>query len=226
METAIYIFTGHYGSGKTETAVNFARMLRKDPARKIALIDLDIVNPFFRSADAKAMMEEIGVRLETPVFANTNVDIPALTGVMGALMEDPSYDVILDVGGDDLGAKAVGRYADTIQKRKHFRYFVMNERRPFTRNAEAAALIYDEIDKAACVPCSGIINNTNLLDETTPETILGGIPEVEALCKAKGVPLCYHVVEESLIPTVLEAGQGKITQENIIPLVRTVQRLF
>lgn len=226
METAIYIFTGHYGSGKTETAVNFARMLRKDPARKIALIDLDIVNPFFRSADAKEMMEQIGVRLETPVFANTNVDIPALTGAMGALMEDFSYDVILDVGGDDLGAKAVGRYADTIQKRQHYRYFVMNERRPFTRDAQSASLIYDEIDKAACVPCSGIINNTNLLDETTPEIILDGVGEVEALCKAKGVPLCYHVVEESLIPAVLEAGQGKIDQNQIIPLVRTVQRLF
>ena len=226
METAIYIFTGHYGSGKTETAVNFARMLRKDHARKIALIDLDIVNPFFRSADAKEMMEQIGVRLETPVFANTNVDIPALTGAMGALMEDLSYDVILDVGGDDLGAKAVGRYADTIQKRQHYRYFVMNERRPFTRDAQSASLIYDEIDKAACVPCSGIINNTNLLDETTPEIILGGVGEVEALCKAKNVPLCYHVVEESLIPAVLEAGQGKIAQDQIIPLVRTVQRLF
>lgn len=226
METAIYIFTGHYGSGKTETAVNFARMLRKDPNRKVALIDLDIVNPFFRSADAKEMMEEIGVRLEMPVFANTNVDIPALTGAMGALMEDPSYDVILDVGGDDLGAKAVGRYADTIQKRTHYRYFVMNERRPFTQDATAASRIYDEIEKAAFVSCTGLINNTNLLDETTPEIILNGISEIEALGRMKQVPLCYHVVEENLIPAVLEAGQGKITEDQIIPLVRTVRRLF
>lgn len=226
METAIYIFTGHYGSGKTETAVNFARMLKKDPNRKIALIDLDIVNPFFRSADAKEMMAEIGVRLEAPVFANTNVDIPALTGVMGALMEDPSYDVILDVGGDDLGAKAVGYYADIIMKRPHYRYFVMNERRPFTQDATAASRIYDEIEKASFVPCTGLINNTNLLDETTPDVILSGIGEIEALGAMKHVPLCYHVVEESLIPAVLEAGQGTIGEEQIIPLVRTVQRLF
>ncbi len=226
METAIYIFTGHYGSGKTETAVNFARMLRKDPNRKVALIDLDIVNPFFRSADAKEMMEEIGVRLEVPVFANTNVDIPALTGVMGALMEDSSYDVILDVGGDDLGAKAVGRYADTIMKRRNYRYFVMNERRPFTQDAAAASRIYDEIEKASFVPCTGLINNTNLLDETTPEIVLGGIPEIEALGQLKNVPLCYHVIEESLIPDVLNASEGKIQENQIIPLVRTVRRLF
>lgn len=226
METAIYIFTGHYGSGKTETAVNFARKLRKESDRKIALIDLDIVNPFFRSADARTMMEEIGVRLEAPLFANTNVDIPALTGVMGALMEDLSYDVILDVGGDDLGAKAVGRYADTIRKRTHYRYFVMNERRPFTENAQAASLVYDEIEKASVVPCCGIINNTNLLDETTPETILNGIPEVETLCKMKGVPLCYHVVEESLIPAILARSDSGISEDSIIPLVRTVHRLF
>lgn len=226
METAIYIFTGHYGSGKTETAVNFARMLRKDPNRKVALIDLDIVNPFFRSADAKEMMEEIGVRLEVPVFANTNVDIPALTGVMGALMEDSSYDVILDVGGDDLGAKAVGRYADTIMKRRNYRYFVMNERRPFTQDAAAASRIYDEIEKASFVPCTGLINNTNLLDETTPEIVLGGIPEIEALGQLKKVPLCYHVIEESLIPDVLNASEGKIQENQIIPLVRTVRRLF
>lgn len=226
METAVYIFTGHYGSGKTETAVNFARMLRRDPERKIALIDLDIVNPFFRSADAKEMMAQIGVRLEVPVYANTNVDIPALTGVMGALMEDSSYDVILDVGGDDLGAKAVGRYADTIRKRKHFRYFVMNERRPFTRDAVAAGLIYDEIEKAACVPCGGIINNTNLLDETTPEMIINGGQLVRELCERKHVPLCYHVVEERLIPDVLKAGAGAISEAQIIPLVRTVRRLF
>lgn len=226
METAVYIFTGHYGSGKTETAVNFARMLRRDPERKIALIDLDIVNPFFRSADAKEMMAQIGVRLEVPVYANTNVDIPALTGVMGALMEDSSYDVILDVGGDDLGAKAVGRYADTIRKRKYFRYFVMNERRPFTRDADAAGLIYDEIEKAACVPCSGVINNTNLLDETTPEMIINGGQSVRELCERKHVPLCYHVVEERLIPDVLKAGAGAISEAQIIPLVRTVRRLF
>lgn len=226
MNPAIYIFTGHYGSGKTETAVNFARRLRRETDRKIALIDLDIVNPFFRSADAKQLLDQMGVRLEAPLFANTNVDIPALTGLMGALMEDDAYDVILDVGGDDLGAKAVGRYADVIEQRTHYQYFVMNARRPFTGSAEAAGRIYDEIEKASVVSCCGVINNTNLLEETTPDTILSGLPVIEALCREKQVPLCYHVIEESLIPAVLERGSPQISPDTIIPLVRTVRRLF
>ena len=109
MNTCVYVFTGHYGSGKTETAVNFALKL-KETEKNVALIDLDIVNPFFRSADAAELLEKAGIRVEIPLFANTNVDIPALTGNMAALIRDEEWNVVLDVGGDDLGAKAVGRY--------------------------------------------------------------------------------------------------------------------
>ena len=132
MNTCVYVFTGHYGSGKTETAVNFALKL-KETEKNVALIDLDIVNPFFRSADAAELLEKAGIRVEIPLFANTNVDIPALTGNMAALIRDEEWNVVLDVGGDDLGAKAVGRYSDDIKSRNHVRYFVMNPNRPFTR---------------------------------------------------------------------------------------------
>ena len=113
MDTCVYSFTGHYGSGKTEAAVNFAVKLKRQ-GRNTALIDLDIVNPFFRSADARELLETLGIRTEFPLYANTNVDVPALTGVMGALIRDEAYDVVLDVGGDDLGAKALGRYREDI----------------------------------------------------------------------------------------------------------------
>ena len=149
MDTCVYSFTGHYGSGKTEAAVNFAMKLKRQ-GRNTALIDLDIVNPFFRSADARELLETLGIRTEIPLYANTNVDVPALTGVMGALIRDEAYDVVLDVGGDDLGAKALGRYReDILSRKKHLQFFVMNPNRPFTKDLPSASRIYDEIEAAS-----------------------------------------------------------------------------
>lgn len=224
--SAVYIFTGHYGSGKTETAVNFALALAGRPGSRVGLVDLDIVNPFFRAADARALLEAAGVRVETPLYANTNVDIPALTGSMGALIEDPAYDVVLDVGGDDLGAKAVGRYSEEIRARTHYRFFVINARRPFTETVESASRIYDDVQASACVPCYGIVNNTNLLEETTAQVIADGLPLVQALAERKNVPLCFHAVEERLIPSVLALHNPLLRRDNILAVRRTVRRLF
>lgn len=222
----IYIFTGHYGSGKTETAVNFARMLKERGTKPVALVDLDIVNPFFRSADAKEMLEGMGIRVEVPLYANTNVDIPALTGNMGAVIEDGSYDVILDVGGDDLGAKAVGYYSESILKREHRTFFVVNRRRPFTETAEDAAGIFDEISASALVPVDGIINNTNLLDETTADTVLEGLPLVNRLAEIKNIPVCYHSAPEAVAEEVACKLKGLKGEAPVIPIKRSVRRLF
>ena len=231
--TAVYLFTGHYGSGKTEAAVNFARFLRNrylalDPAgeHKIALLDMDIVNPFFRSADARAFLEALDVRVEVPLYANTNVDMPSLPAIMGALIRDDTYDVIVDVGGDDMGARAVGCYADDILTRRNYRYFVLNRRRPFTETAEAASKIYDEIDAVSKVPCAGIVNNTNLLDETDLSLVREGYAAAAALGKLKGVPVAYSAVPEGSCAELLAAGDPAFTADNVIPLRRTVKQLF
>lgn len=225
MNTCVYAFTGHYGSGKTEAAVNFALKLR-ETHQNVALIDLDIVNPFFRSADATELLQKAGIRVEVPLFANTNVDIPALTGNMAALIRDENWDVVLDVGGDDLGAKAVGRYSDDIMSRKHIRFFVMNPNRPFTKDMDSATKIYEEIEAASGVPCGGIIGNTNLLDETTVDTILNGLPLLEEFSKAKNIPVLYHAVTASVAEELIEKHGDIFNNDNVIKINRTVKRLF
>ncbi|MFR1518765.1 MAG: hypothetical protein ACLSVG_08345 [Clostridia bacterium] len=226
METCVYIFTGHYGSGKTEAAVNFALKL-KAMGKNVALLDLDIVNPFFRSADAREYLEEKGIRVEVPLYANTNVDIPALTGIMGAIIRDESYDVVLDVGGDDLGAKAVGRYSDDILSRKSYRqFFVMNPNRPFTKDLRSASKIYDEIESATQLRCSAIVGNTNLLEETTPEVVLQGLPLLRELAEEKGVPVALHAVTAGAADRLIAEQGALFNENNVIRINRTVKRLF
>lgn len=226
MNSAVYLFVGHYGSGKTEVAINFASMLHRRTGRKTALIDMDIVNPFFRSADARAYLEEQGIRVEVPLYANTNVDIPALTGAMGAVIEDKSYDVIIDVGGDDLGAKAVGRYSEEILGREYFQYFVVNKRRPFTSTPEDACKIFDEVQAETKIVTSGIINNCNLLDETTPELIFEGAEFAREFGRLRNMPVVYNAVPESLVPEVISKNHPLVPEETIIPVTRRVTRLF
>jgi len=228
-EPSVYIFTGHYGSGKTESAVNFARFLRRlDPSstRKIALLDMDTVNPFFRSADAEEFLRANNIRLEAPLYANSNVDMPALPGTMGALIRDPSWDVILDIGGDDMGARAVGCYSEDILARTYERFFVINALRPFTETVQAAGKIFDEIGGAANVPATAIINNTNLLDETEPSMIFRGLKLAEELAASRGLSVAFNMVPEAIVDAVLAENDPRVNAENTIPLERTVKRLF
>ncbi len=222
-EPHLYIFTGHFGSGKTEVSVNFAMELRRQkPDAKIALIDLDIINPFFRSADAKATLENAGIEVEIPLYANTNVDIPALTGKMGALIENTEYDVILDIGGDDLGARAVGYYSEIIKKRAHTIFFVANAFRPFTSTLPAALKIFDEVEASTTLKISGIINNSNLLEHTLPETVSEGLSLIKEIAAARNVPILLHSAMAPLIPELSKI----IPDEELLPMEVYVKLLF
>ncbi len=166
----ITIFTGHFGSGKTEVAVNYA-LQTAESGNKTAIVDLDIVNPFFRTADVRSMLEDKGIKVITPVYANTNVDVPSLPAEINTMFEDRSYNVVLDVGGDDLGARAVSRYKDQIVKEDYVHYFVINTRRPMTRTPEEIERMIREIRTTAGIDVDMLVNNANLLDATTPELL-------------------------------------------------------
>ena len=219
----VYIFTGHFGSGKSEVAINFAMNLKKaHPERKVAMIDLDIINPFFRSADAKTPLENAGITVEIPTCANSNVEGIALTGKMGALIDDEEYDVILDIGGDDLGARAVGYYCDRIARREHIIFFVVNKNRPFTKNKELALKIFDEVEASTRLKINGIINNTNLLEMTDAETVLSGLPLMNEISEAKNIPVMFSAAGRHLCDELKKS----IPEDELLPLDEYVKLLW
>ena len=206
------LFAGHYGSGKTNIAVNYALHLARE-GLAVTVADLDIVNPYFRTADSKKELEAAGVRLILPQFANSNVDLPALPAEAYSLLADKRRYGIMDIGGDDRGAYALGRYVPGIRAEDDYRMvFVTNCYRPLTRTAEDAMEVMGEIENACGLRFTHIVNNSNLGTETTAETVLASLPFVEELSKRSGLPVWLHTVREDL------AAQVKEQISNVLPL--------
>lgn len=179
----IYIIIGHYGSGKTEVAVSMARAIENS-----VIIDMDIVNPYFRSKDAQNILEKEGIRLIAPEFANTNVDIPSLPPeILGALQS--SENVILDVGGDEDGAIALGQYSRIISEKGYEMICVVNTRRPMTENTEGIVETVRLIEQASRLKVTSLINNTNVKNETTPQMIEEGQAIIEEASEMLEIPI-------------------------------------
>ncbi|MBQ1282060.1 MAG: hypothetical protein IIY16_07440 [Oscillospiraceae bacterium] len=200
------LFAGHYGSGKTNIAVNYALHLAAE-GKRVVIADLDIVNPYFRTKDSAAELAAAGVDLISPQFANSNVDLPALPAEAYRLVEDKSSYAIMDIGGDDRGAYALGRYAPAIREEGNYRMaFVANPFRPLTRTPEEALEVMREIEAACSLPFTAIINNANLASETTPEDVLGAAGYMAELSRLSGLPLWLTTAEASVAAQL----QGKV----------------
>jgi len=186
----INIFTGHFGSGKTEVAVNYALKLSREN-KKTVIADLDIINPFFRTKDAETYLESKGIKVITTVYANTNVDVPAIPAEINMIFENDDIHAVLDIGGNDEGARAVSRFRDEIKRVGYQMYFVVNTRRPMTDTPEKILKMLYEIQNSAGVNVSGFVNNTNILDDTTSECILEGGRIIKAASKISGIPISF-----------------------------------
>ena len=192
------LFAGHYGSGKTNIAVNYALALAKE-GKAVCIADLDIVNPYFRTKDSAYVLEQAGVELISPQFANTNVDLPALPAEAYRLVTDRSTYAIMDIGGDDRGAYALGRYVPSVLEENNYRMvFVANCYRPLTRTPEEAVEVMREIEAACGLKFTDIINNSNLGSETTPETVMASIGYIEKLSQITGLPVFATTAESSV----------------------------
>jgi hypothetical protein len=187
-ERRINIFTGHFGSGKTEVAVNFALKLAEEKY-KTAIVDFDIINPYFRTADAKEVLEESGIRVVLPMYANTNVDIPAIPPEIYSLFLNKEYKVVLDVGGEDLGAKAVSRFRYEIENDDYEMFFVINTKRGMTDTPEKIIEMIALIEEGANIKVTKLINNSNLLEETTGDVILHGNEIIKQVSEKTGIPI-------------------------------------
>ncbi len=194
----VTLFAGHYGSGKTNIAVNYALHLAS-LGKKVCIADLDIVNPYFRTKDSQQELESAGVELISPHFANSNVDLPALPAEAYRLVEDKTVYGIMDIGGDDRGAYALGRYTPFLKEEDNYRMvFVANCYRPLTRTPEEAMEVMREIESACGLAFTDIVNNSNLCGETTAKTVLDSLAYVEKLQQLSGLPLWMHTAEESV----------------------------
>lgn len=191
------ILCGHYGSGKTNIAVNMAYDLRSQ-RDNVAIADLDIVNPYFRSRDSESDFRERGIRLICSEFASSNVDLPSMPADLYAITDDRSLSVILDIGGDDRGAYALGRLRDAILAEGDFdMYMVVNRYRPLTPDAASTVEVMREIEAACGIPFTGIINNSNIARETAAADVLDSMAYADEVSRLSGLPLvCTTVTEE------------------------------
>lgn len=198
----VTLFCGHYGSGKTNVAVNYAVALNAQ-GKAVALADIDVVNPYFRSADSREELEKQGIEVVALPFAGTNVDLPALPQEVYGLVQRRDIFAVLDVGGDDRGAYALGRYVPYLREENDYEMlFVVNFCRPLTQDAESALAVLREIEAAAGLPFTGIVNNSNLGEETTAEIVERSIPLAKELSEKAGLPIRFTSVKEKLASLV------------------------
>lgn len=208
----VTLLAGHYGSGKTNIAVNYAMYL-KNLGKDVVIADLDIVNPYFRTRDSIDELTQAGVRLISSEFASTNVDLPALPQEVYSIFDKHGESAVMDIGGDDRGAYALGRYADFIKDENDYEMlFVFNKYRPLTPTAEDAIEIMREIEAACKISFTAIVNNSNLGSITTPEDVLSSVAETERLSELSQLPIKMTTVTENLVNNL----NGKIP--NLFPL--------
>ncbi len=194
------VFTGAFGSGKTELSINYAISFAKEC--NVALIDLDIVNSYFRSRTKREVMEKEGVRVVAPEGALGYVDIPIIIPQVKGFIENKDFKVVLDVGGEKIGAKVLGSLKPSIEVRDYDFLFVINTYRPFTSNVDEILLMAKEIEGAARLRFTGIVANPNLGHETTKEDILSGLKIIREASEKMGLPIKFLVVEEKSLEGV------------------------
>lgn len=183
------LFAGHYGSGKTNIALNYARALHRQ-GKAVTVADLDIVNPYFRTKDSEEDLRRAGIELIVSPFANSNLDVPAMPKETYALIASRDRCGVLDIGGDDRGALALGRYVPEIRAEDDYEMlFVINRARPLTRTVEDTVLVLREIEAACGLPFTAIVNNTNLGPATAAVDVLSSLPYAEAVARRVGLPV-------------------------------------
>lgn len=213
----ISVIVGHYGSGKTNLAVDLA-VKSAASGVKTNIVDLDIVNPYFRTADFKNMFEQKGISMTSSVYAVSNLDIPAITFDLNAVASE-NQKVIIDVGGDDAGAVALGRYKSVFERYKDETevLFVINKYRAMTETPQQALEVLKEIEAISRLKATAVVNNSNLGAETDAQTVLNSLDYAEKTAKLCGLELKYTAYPDWINPKAFPKN------EKFMPVKRYVK---
>jgi len=199
-ESRIIIFVGAFGSGKTEIAVNYVRTVAK--TKKVAIVDLDIVSPYFRSRDVTEQLAAEGIEVIVPPGELAKADLPIIVPRIKGALAEPDLHVVVDVGGDDVGATALGRFSDQLKGLPHELLLVVNTCRPFTNSVAGVKKMTRLIENATRLKITGLVANSNLASETKPETIINGLDIVTTAAKDLDIPVVGVGVRADLISSV------------------------
>jgi hypothetical protein len=232
--TPAILFTGRFGSGKTEAAINYAHALVRgtapgiqtepadgqpqDPLAPVVLVDLDIVTPYFRSREMAEEMAEQGVRVVTPSPVGQHLDTPAISPQILGAIEQTHHRVILDVGGDKQGARALGQFSHAIRQRGYLMHFVINPFRPFTNHLQGVADSIAEIEESARLQVTSLVSNPNLIGETTAQHILEGHSLVRTFARQLELPIAFVCIERR--------WNGRLGQEDFGQPLLILDRYF
>ena len=205
----VIVYAGHYGSGKTMLAVNTALALRA-MGKRVLLVDLDIVNPYFRTHDHRERLEAAGVRLVVSEYAGSNAELPGFPPEAAAAFDDPGLSAVLDVGGDDRWALALGRYAARLAEAGAAVWMVVNAYRPLTARPEQAAQAKEEIERASRTRFTGLVNNSNLGAGTTPEDVLATRDYIRQVSRATGLELAFTSARREIAEALRRQMEGTV----------------
>jgi hypothetical protein len=233
------IFTGRFGSGKSETAINYAISLgqrlskeegspgsdEEQPVGAI-LIDLDIVTPYFRSRETADRLLDLGVRVVAPSVIGQHLDTPAITPQILGAIQQSDLPVVLDVGGDKQGARALGQFSTAISQGDYTMHFVVNPYRPFTDTLAGVRSSIAEIEASSRLKVSDLVSNPNLIGETTVEQIFQGHAQIERFAQALGLPIAFVCVERQWVDAITPGESGRPTGAPFSEPVLVLDRYF
>ena len=197
----LIVIVGNYGSGKTEVSINLA-VDRKQAGLRVGIADLDLVNPYFRTREARKTLTDLGIKVILPPEAYLHADLPVLSPAIAGIIRESGDLMILDVGGDDAGATVLSALADAFRNKQVHMLQVINPLRPQTSTVAGCLKILREIEKAAKLAMTGLIGNANLIDETRVADVYNGYEFVQSVSAECGLPLAFITAPQAIVPQI------------------------
>ncbi|HZK84841.1 MAG TPA: hypothetical protein VFC58_09220 [Desulfosporosinus sp.] len=205
----IEIYTGHFGSGKTEVVLNRA-VAYAGEGETVHLVDLDVVKPYFRSREVRHFLKECGIKLITPGGELENADLPVISPKVLGTLTSAQGKILLDVGGDPMGTTALGAFAQLIGRQGYEMFFVVNPYRPFTKDIPLVTKMFNDIEAASRLKVTGVISNPNLGRGTLLEDIRHGLPLVQEMAQVLGLPISFTAITERYGDQLAPDIEGKV----------------